>query len=136
MAINLGKLKDSVQEPKLGSELDAIIAVEVFQMVHNEDEQEVKDINTGSVIGKSKWTAKDGTPVMLPKFSTVPFIASLILEDFDFEVTIKRKKGGQCSIKFTNGSNVAIKGERFAEAIARGVLFESRYNAVKKGAKS
>lgn len=121
--------------------LNEALAKEVFKMKKTDEAKNVKDINTGNVMGKSKWRSADDIPIMLPNFSETMFVGVLMLEDLNAEVDIKRKNGGHYQIVFTNGSGTKIKGESFPQTVARGVLFEKRYKEAKgikpniKGAK-
>lgn len=136
MEISIEKLVGSVMKLGLGRQLDEAIAREVFQMKKSSMEQMVINPFTGKEGGMSPWIGADGkTPLHLPMFSTVPFVATLMLADFQKAVKIERTVGDESKgeavyfVAFSEdeGSGIALEGKTFAEAVARATLFEARF---------
>ena len=133
--ISVEKLVGSVMKLEIGKQLDEAIAKEVFGMRKNGILQDVKDPFNGQPSGQSFWITENKVPVHLPKFSTVPFVASLMLADMQKAVRIERTDGDEMKGEATyfagfvgdNGSGVPLQGKTFAEAVARAVLFEARF---------
>lgn len=131
--VNIAGIREYVY--KLNNyQLNEELAVNIFGMQKTDEERDVLDIANGSVMGKSKWIASDGSPLMLPNFSETMFVGVLLIEDLNSDVDIRRKKGGKYEVKFLDGSGIKIKGESFPQTIARGALFEKYYKDA-KGAK-
>ncbi|SCY88756.1 hypothetical protein [Alkaliphilus peptidifermentans] len=132
--INIDEILDQVMRLEVGQPLDEAIGLEVFKLKKNNILLDVKDVFSGKVVGQSNWTTADGTPIFIPKFSTVPFVGCLMIEDLDAIITIERKKKGTYGAKFGGheGSNVFIEAATFPEAIARAALFEAFFKKAKE----
>lgn len=130
----LENIRKEVEELEIGQALDEAVGVEVYKLRKVSKVRKVREPLSKKVLGESAWVSADNRPILLPKFSTVDFVATLTLEATDAVVSIRRYGNGLYEYEnLKDYEGIVLTGKSMAEVVAKGTLFTARANKFAKG---
>lgn len=134
MKERLLEIMEAVQGMEVGPVLDEAVGKEVYKLRKVSKARKVRDPFAKTVLGTSNWVSADNKPILLPKFSTVAFVAVLTLDATDAKVVISRTGAENYKYSFLNEyDGIEFTGKTMAEVVAKGSLFHARAQKLEQG---